>query len=242
MRHDNAGILMPKSLEQSADSLNLAQLRPLPGERLRVESRTPRSRFVSELIGYRVDGSVLIAAPRAGSLAVSVNLGSPVTVRLMAGNRICAFTSRLLRIQSQPFGYWHLEYPGEVEVRRIRNCTRVPVRLKIALDTEDDAATAQSGLPCSAFCTDISLQGACFETLGMIGQPGERLFVTLRIALAGIDQVLLVPVQIRNQQALATGFRYGVEFCDLEEDSRVMLAGFVYQQLLLETGHIDAVL
>ncbi len=229
---------MLKSLEQSVEPLDLAQLRPLPGERLRVESRTPRSRFVSELIGYRVDGSVLIAAPRAGSLEASVNLGASVTVRLMAGNRICAFSSRLLRIQAHPFGYWHLEYPGEVEVRRIRSCTRVPVRLKIALDTEDDAAAAQPDLPCSALCIDISLQGACFETLGWVGQPGDRLFVTLRIALAGIDQVLLVPAQIRNQQALATGFRYGVEFCDLEEDSRVMLAGFVYQQLLLETGHI----
>nr|WP_082709111.1 flagellar brake protein [Marinobacterium profundum] len=187
---------MPKSLEQSAESLDLAQLRPLPGERLRVESRTPRSRFVSELIGYRVDGSVLIAAPRAGSLAASVNPGSAVTVRLMAGNRICAFSSRLLRIQTQPFGYWHLEYPAEVEVRRIRNCTRVPVRLKIALDTEDDAARAQPGLPCSALCTDISLQGACFETLDLVGQPGERLFVTLRIALAGIDQVLLSRIHL----------------------------------------------
>lgn len=233
---------MQNSLEQGAEALDLAQLNPLPGERLRVESRAPRSRFVSELIGYRVGGSVLIAAPSAGALAASVNAGSSVTVRLMAGNRICAFTSRLLRVQAQPFAYWHLEYPKAVEVRRIRNCSRVPVRLKIALDAQEDSSAVQAGLPCSALCTDISLQGACVETLGLIGQPGDRLFVTMRLALAGIDQVLLVPVQIRIQQALAAGFRYGVEFLELEEDSRVMLAGFVYQQMLLETGHIEAVL
>ncbi len=230
---------MLKSLEQTAESLDLAQLRPLPGERLRVESRTPRSRFVSELIGYRAHSSVLIAAPRTGALAASVNVGSPVTVRLMAGNRICAFTSRLLRVQAQPFAYWHLEYPKDVEVRLIRHCTRVPVRLRVVLDTQDDSPQTPPGLPCSALCTDISLQGACVETLNPVGSPGDRLFLTLRISLAGIDQVLLVPAQIRNQQVLASGFRFGVEFLELEEDSRVMLAGFVYQQMLLETGHIE---
>lgn len=229
---------MLKSLEQTVESLDLAQLRPLPGERLRVESRAPRSRFVSELIGYKVDSSVLISAPRAGALAASVNVGSAVTVRLLAGNRICAFSSRLLRVQAQPFAYWHLEYPRDVEVRLIRSCTRVPVRLKIALDTQDEGPAAQSGLPCAALCTDISLQGACVETLNPIGEPGDRLFVTLRLQLAGIDQVLLIPAQIKNQQVLASGFRSGLEFLELEEDSRVMLTGFVYQQMLLETGYI----
>ncbi|UTW13798.1 flagellar brake domain-containing protein [Marinobacterium rhizophilum] len=233
---------MLKSLEQTAEPLDLAQLRPLPGERLRVESRVPRSRFVSELIGYKVDGSVLISAPRAGALAASVSVGSVVTVRLMAGNRICAFSSRLLRVQPQPFAYWHLEYPGSVEVRLIRSHTRVPVRLKVALDTQDDGPGVQSGLPCAALCSDISLQGACVETLHPVGVPGDRLFVTLRIQLAGIDQVLLMPALIRNQQSLASGFRFGLEFLELEEDSRVMLAGFVYQQMLLETGYIEAVL
>ncbi len=232
---------MLKTLENPAESLSLADLRPLPGERLRVESRAPRSRFVSELIGYRVGSSVLISAPRAGALAGQVSVGSQVTVRLVAGNRICAFTSRLLRVNTLPFAYWHLEYPKDVEVRRIRSCTRVPVRLKIALDAPDESSPTQDGLPCAGLCTDISLQGACFETARLIGQPEERLFLTLRITLAGIDQVLLVPALIKNlQPAGPSGYRYGVEFLELEEDGRLMLAGFVYQQLLLETGYIEA--
>jgi c-di-GMP-binding flagellar brake protein YcgR len=233
---------MLKSLEQNAQIQDLAELRPLPGERLRVESRSPRSRFVSELIGYRAGNSVLISAPRATALAGGVSVGSQLTVRLMAGNRICAFSTRLQRINTQPFAYWHLEYPAEVEVRRIRSSTRVPVRLKVALDSEDDSSPVRAGLPCAGLCTDISLQGACIETLGLIGQSDDKLFITLRIALAGIDQVLLVPAVIRSVQGLATGYRYGVQFLELEEDGRLMLAGFVYQQMLLETGHLEAVL
>lgn len=229
------------NLLNNAELPGLAELRPRPGERLRVESRSPRCRFAAELVGYRVGASVLISAPRSGSRVGRIAEGTPLTVRLMAGNRVCAFTSRLLSIADSPFGYWHLDYPKAVEVQRIRTGTRVPVRLRVAVDSQDDEAM-KVALPCAGLCTDISLQGACIETVQPVAQPGDALFLTLRLRVADIDQVLLVPALVRNQQPASQGspgFRIGVEFQELEEETRLMLAAFVYQQFLVETGYID---
>lgn len=231
---------MSKLLDNAAPT-GLAELQPRPGERLRVESASPRCRFAAELVGYRVGASVLISAPRAGSRVRRIAEGTPLTVRLVAGNRICAFTSRLLATADTPFGYWHLEYPQHVEVRRIRTGTRVPVRMRVAVDSQDEEHL-QPALPCAGLCTDISLQGACIETLQPVAQPGDALFLTLRLRVAGIDQVLLVPALVRNQQPAAPGegrFCLGVEFQELEEEAQLILAAFVYQQFLVETGYID---
>ncbi|MFC6668870.1 flagellar brake protein [Marinobacterium aestuariivivens] len=207
---------MPKSLENTPESLSLDDLKLRPGDRLRVESRSPRSRFASELIGYRRGASVLISAPRAGALAGRIVEGAQVTVRLMAGNRIGAFSTRLSHITTTPYGCWHLEYPATVEVRRIRASARVPVRLQVAVDSQDDDSPLHGTPPCPGLCTDISLQGACIETSRPVGQPGDPLFLTLRMAVAGIDQVLLVPAIVRNlgsEQVAGTRiFRQGSSF------------------------------
>ncbi|NVK44080.1 MAG: flagellar brake protein [Oceanospirillaceae bacterium] len=235
---------MPKYLEQS-EWPGLADLQPRPGERLRVESRTPRSRFTAELIGYRAGASVLISAPRAGLLAARISQGAPLTVRLMAGNRICAFSTRLLAVADGPYGYWHLEYPQRLEVQRIRAGTRVPVRLKVAVDSQDDEYLGAALLPCAGICTDISLGGACVETSQAPGGCGDRLYLTLRLRVSDIDQVLLVPAVIRNVQPAHEGgvarYRVGIEFQELEEEARLMLTAFVYQQFLVETGYIEEV-
>jgi len=231
---------MSKLLDNTGPS-GLAELHPRPGERLRVECAAPKCRFAAELVGYRVGASVLISAPRAGSRVRRIAEGTPLTVRLMAGNRVCAFTSRLLAIADSPFGYWHLEYPKRVEVRRIRTSTRVPVRLRVAVDSQDDECL-KAALPCAGLCTDISLHGACIETLQPVAEPGDALFLTLRLGVAGIDQVMLVPALVRNREPMASGegrFRFGVEFQELEEEAHLTLSAFVYQQFLTETGYID---
>ncbi|GGO81109.1 hypothetical protein GCM10011348_19400 [Marinobacterium nitratireducens] len=235
---------MPKLLQQG-ETPGLADLQPRPGERLRVECRSPRSRFTAELIGYRDGASLLISAPRAGSQAARIGEGATLTVRLMAGNHICAFTTRLLSAASAPYGYWHLEYPRALEVKRIRASTRVPVRLKVAVDRQEDEYLGGASLPCAAICRDISLGGACVETSQPVGMSGDPVYLTLRLWVAGIDQVLLAPAIIRSQQQEGAPemlrYRYGVEFQELEEEARLMLAAFVYQRFLAEAGYIDEI-
>ncbi len=221
----------------------LAELRPQVGERVRLETRSPRARYAVQLIGFRDGGSVLVSAPRASGGVPPLNEGAPLTARLMAGNWICTFDTRLLKIQSQPYPVWHLEYPAALDVQRVRHHTRVPVNLRVSVDC-DEHSTPAAAFPVTALCSDIHVSGACIESSRLLGRVDDKLYITARVSVSGIDHVILAPAIVRNLYESEAGsfpvISHGVEFVDLEEDTRLILAGFVYQQHLIETGYLSA--
>lgn len=219
----------------------LAELRPQVGERVRLETRSPRGRYTVQLIGFREGGSVIVSAPRSTGSPLLINEGAPLTVRLMAGNWICAFETRLLKVNTGPYPHWHLAYPTQIESHRVRHHTRVPVNLAVSVDL-DEMEGASGGFPVKAYCTDIHTAGACIESSRILGKAGQKLFVSARVAVNGIDHVILAPAIVRNVYESESGsfsvISHGVEFVDLEEDTQLILAGFVYQQYLIETGYL----
>lgn len=233
---------MAEALEQLQSVRTLSELNPRIGEKVQIETRTPRGRYSVQLLGYRENGSMMVTAPRK---SVAINEGARVTVRLMSGNYICAFSARVLKIQTSPFAYWHLEYPTDTEVRRIRSHTRVPVNLMVSVDEFEPGKGLRLDWPVNAYCKDISLKGACLEAPVTLGKQGEKLFVTTRFKVAGVDQVVLLSAQIRSVQQTEGGITkvvsHGIEFIDQDEESNLILAGFVYQQFLIETGHLEIV-
>lgn len=233
-----AKLAKPKS---SNNTVSLAELAPRVGERVRVELQSPRKRFTTELLGFKEGVSVMVAAPRRGDHYMGNYIeGSVVTVHLMAGNRVCAFASRLLKVVHQPFSHWHLAYPQRIEARQLRQYQRIPVNLRVSLDHQDETRADQLGLPKLGHCTDISLTGLSVETDCQLGELDERYFVTLRLAVAGLDQVLLVPVKLCSISPLEPGvYKHGLAFESLDEDTRLILTGFVYQQFLSELGYLD---
>lgn len=227
-------------LLQGRRNATLADIDPAVGAKVRLEVRSPHQRFTVQLLGYRERQSLLVSQPRqtVGALHEGIRL----TARMMSGNYLCSFDTRLLQARSRPFGYWHLEYPERVELQRIRRHTRVSIVLSVHVE-RDDPGVLVSGEAQSAICRDISLQGALLESRQPLAAPGERLFVTARVRVAGIDHLLLLPALVRNQQQSETGainvFTQGVEFVDLEEETRLVLAGFVYEQRLLRLGELE---
>jgi c-di-GMP-binding flagellar brake protein YcgR len=231
---------MAEALEQIKNLRTLAELNPRIGEKVQIETRTPRAKYSVQLLGYKEHGSILVSAPkRAGA----INEGARVTVRLMSGNFICAFSARVLKIHTSPYPLWHLEYPKETEVRRIRSYTRVPVNLMVSVDEFEPGSGLHHDWPISAYCKDISLKGACVNASLALGKQGDKLFITTRFKVAGVDQVVLTPAVIRSISSTDEGITkvvsHGLEFLDLDEETHLILAGFVYQQFLVETGHME---
>ncbi|MDI3325490.1 flagellar brake protein [Pontibacterium granulatum] len=233
---------MTEALKKLPENPGLAELKPQVGEKIQLELRSPVGRISSKLLGYKEGVSLMVSASASGRVPL-VKEGQRLTARMITGNYIAAFSSRILKIQNTPFTYWHLEYPQQLEVRRIRKHTRVPVNLKVSLDEYEEGSSVVGVWPCSGFCTDISLVGACVEVSSPLGNVGDRIFVTMRVSVAGIDQVVLAPIVIRNVHQIESEpvnvYRHGVEFLELDEDTRLILASFVYQQFLIETGSID---
>lgn len=220
----------------------LAELKPQIGERIRLEGRSARARYAVQLIGLREGGSVLVSAARPAAGGPMLREGTPLTARLMVGNWICVFDTRLLKIQNQPYPLWHLAYPEQVDVQRVRYLTRVPVNLRVSLDV-DEPGLALGTFPVSALCSDIHTEGACIEANRLLARVGDKLYMTARVSVSGIDHVILAPAIVRNLYESEAGafpvISHGVEFVDLEEDTRLILAGFVYQQYLIETGYLS---
>ncbi|WP_428036383.1 flagellar brake protein [Amphritea sp.] len=234
---------MTLKLESMSTAKTLADLRLQIGEPVRVEIRVPRAKFTAKLLGYAENGGIMISAPPLKTAAPTLtNEGNLASLRLISGNRICSFTSKILKLYDQPFSYWLLEYPETIELKRIRGHSRIPVNLSGSIDDYDEMAERE-GLPAGALCVDISIDGACLQLPYALGSVGDRFYLTTRLQINDIDQVLLVPVELRNirssQGEGSSLFNHGVKFLDLDEDTRLIITAFVYQQFLVETGHLD---
>ncbi|MBA4501175.1 flagellar brake protein [Marinobacterium sp. 3-1745] len=218
----------------------LAEAAPAIGERIQLQPRTPGQRLTAQLLGYKESQSVLVSLLRQPG--TSGHEGMRFMARLMIGNSLCSFETRVLQVQIRPFAYWHLEYPEHVEIQRVRAHTRVPVVLSVRVE-RDELGGLLAAESQTAICRDISLQGAQLESARPVAGSGERLFVTARVSVAGMDHLLLLPAVVRNLHQSETGllstFTHGVEFVDLEEETRLVLAGFVYEQQLNSLGAFE---
>lgn len=213
------------------------------GERIKLEVRSPRLRATAIYLGYLPERSILLALPQRGTNLPSAAEGSVVTARMIVADRACAFSSRIQKLQLQPFPTLFIEYPQAVEAVVVRYAPRVPVKLLVSLD-EIEQGSLGGRWPRQALCTDISLGGACIEADDLLGEAGDELLLTLRLPVGDVDQLLQLRCRIRNiedlDDAISGHFRvvHGVEFQSADDATRVALTGFVYQQQLRQQGMI----
>jgi len=229
----------PQQLQGAKEQLRFDELKLSVGERVRLETVSPRGRFSVRYLGAYSDRCLMVSVPVVNGTDKPLKEGVPVTLRLIALNRACAFKARVLRSQSTPVPMLFLDYPAAVEAVLVRKAPRVNSQVIISVD-EAVPGNFGSGWPRPALCCDISLHGARIEASDQLGEVGDRLYVTARVRVGEVDQVLLVEGVIRNleevEDSFSDGFRmvHGIEFLDMDEETQLILTGFVYQQMLRE--------
>lgn len=215
---------------------SLAQLRPRPGEPVRLETRLPKARYAVQLIGVHEQSAVIVSAPK--SRRPLLTEGVSLNMKLLCGNTLISFSTRLLKARSEPFPHWILAYPSALDTVPFRQHTRVPVHLNLLLDKGDTDPHASH----AALCVDISLSGASVESPMALAAVGDSVFLTARVSVASIDHVILAPAKVRSVMQTESGtlkvYRHGLIFEEMEEETRLVLAGFVYQQWLYECGEM----
>lgn len=224
------------STEDTPVPVSLAELRPRSGEPVRLETRIPKGRYSVRLIGIHEQVAVLVSAPKSRKSLLTE--GASLSVKLLCGNRLISFSTRLLKAQDEPFPHWILAYPRQLETQPFRQHTRVPVHLPLWVDRgEGDLHQPQSAL-----CVDISLSGASVEAPSALASVGDLLYLTAKVSVAGMDHVILAAARVRSVLQTESGalavFRHGLAFEDLEEETRLVLSGYVYQQWLYESGEL----
>ncbi|HEY5718500.1 MAG TPA: flagellar brake protein [Motiliproteus sp.] len=229
---------MTKALRNPAAApLTFAALRLPVGETVRLECRAPQRRWALNYVGCVVERSLLLSLPMRGQQPVLLPEDTPVTLRFIAGNYACACTGRVQKSQLSPQPLLYLDYPQQLEAVQIRAATRVQTQLLVSVDGPDDTSLGVAW-PRQVLCRDISLHGALLDAGDLLAEVGGTLFITARLPIADLDQVVLLEAKVKNLEERETdsGYRvqHGVAFSTLDEETRLVLTGFVYQQMLRE--------
>jgi len=206
-----------------------------------MEIVSPRRKLALELVGFIEGKALMVSAPKRSAGYSAANLeGVNIKVHIMLEGRICTFMSRIVKILTAPLSYWHLSYPKEIEVSNIRKNTRVDLRLPVSIEYQDQKLAMDNDIPNIVFCNDISLKGLGVESPSQLGKIGDEFFITLRLKIAGIDQMLMIPVVLRSAKMSEPGvYIHGFAFQALEDEKRVLIAAYVYKEILLKLGFID---
>ncbi|EPJ45523.1 MAG: hypothetical protein OFPI_36420 [Osedax symbiont Rs2] len=202
---------------------------------------SPRRKIALELLGYIEGKSLLVSVGRksAGYSAKSLE-GVMLKVHIMMEGRICTFMSRLIKVIAEPFGCWHLAYPKSFEVSNIRKNIRVSLQLPVSIEFQDQQRGQDFEIPNMVYCTDISLQGLGIEAPQVLGELGDEYFVTMRLTIAGVDQLLLTSLKLRSVKTTASSVVvHGLEFQDNEDETKVLIAAYVYKEMLVKLGYVD---
>ncbi|WP_110186866.1 flagellar brake protein [Pokkaliibacter plantistimulans] len=224
------------TVDQDSTPHSLDDLALRIGDPLYLETLSPTTRYVVRLMGYVAGKSMLVTAPLAQGRPILLKEGKPIRVKLLAENRVCGFSTVVIKACMTPFNYLHLSYPKDIEVLEYRKASRISVRLIVSLDEMVEESTP-GRWPKPALCTDISTTGAKISSSEPLVDIGESLYMTARLSVANVEQIVRIPLIIRNRtleedEGGQTIFHHGAEFAYLDEETRVVLSGFVYEQIL----------
>jgi c-di-GMP-binding flagellar brake protein YcgR len=230
---------MKSLLPVRQNARSLAELNPSIGESVHIVFEASRRKYKVKLIGLLSGEGVLVTSPALRTLSSSSLEGQNAVLSLMCNNRLCTFKTRLIKT-SLPMSGWMFGYPDQVQYHRVRGHSRIPVQCVASVDHCDEARSIALNLPKIVYTKDISLEGMAVESTSPLGYVDEQLLVTFRFQMAGADQVALIPVVLKNIVEEEPGvFVHGLLFHDMEEETRHLLSGFVYQQYLKELGYLD---
>lgn len=191
-----------------------------------------KSPLASTLLGYAESEYLIVRTPAEGGLAVRLQNGEPLDVRLFTGTHVVEFRTSLLRQFSAPISYWHLSYPEDVRVTTLRAAPRTRVDLG-AQATRSNAAAVPVRL------TDLSALGAKVLAPEPLGERGQTLELAFDIPRGpqGVAAKIAVAATIRGVKPLAAAgdappsYAHGLQFENLSESDQVLLQNFVLQKL-----------
>jgi c-di-GMP-binding flagellar brake protein YcgR len=194
-----------------------------------------RDRLNAKIIGHAPNKSLIITAPGSsgGKLAL-LRENQRFVVRMLQGNRVYGFESEILKFYTQPFPHIHLSHPRDVECIVVRGAQRVQASNLVVSVQSDKITTAVA-----ATLLNLSVSGALMQCTQVLGKLDDKLTISLELDISGIRKYLRIGAIIRNlstpedrEAHEAPHYRYGMQFLDLDEDQRLILTAYVYEQII----------
>lgn len=214
-----------KSLDLKQNIGNTLQLQFVPGN--------AEDRYYVKLIGYLEDKSILVTTPRMDGAALKILTEQKFLVRMISGNSAQGFSATAIYSTTRPYPHLHLTYPKDLQSITVRKAERV--NCKLIVTVQNEVAEYSLGEGKSASMEDISTAGSQLFTMEAIGDKSNTVTINSKVSVAGIEQYLKISGIIRRVvEPVKEGdkFEYGIEFVLLEDKDKLILHGFVYEQMM----------
>lgn len=216
--------------------MGIDQLKLQVGDALQLQTMgdTEKLRFHVRLIGYLPGHSLVVTAPRVEGKVALVREGQTYAVRLMVGNRVVGFTSRVLRTNMRPYPYVHLSYPDDVESIVVRRAPRVKVAIVCAVRGMVDGEAVEPSR--AATMVDLSVSGTLLKGTQKIAEVGSRVQISARFEAGSVTRDIRLQGSVANLNVAEDDngrpvYLQGVEFVDLDEQADLILHAFLYEHL-----------
>ncbi len=205
------------------------------GSVLTLNTVSSSRKLAVKLIGFTENKSVLVSSPSREGKDVLLERGDALTVRLLIRSRVCAFETKVLYRSIQPYTYYHLEYPKNIEALEVRSSERVNLALPILVDSEFDMGLGE--WPQDAELTNLSKTGGAITSRKSLGDLGHEVVLVFSLDVSGMKCDLRIPSIIRNREVINDSdrgklFQLGVQFTNLSVSDKLALSSFVYESEL----------
>ena len=207
---------------------NTLQLQFVPGN--------SEERYYVKLIGYLEDKSILVTTPRFDGAALKIPTEQKFVVRMISGNSAQGFSATTMFSTTRPYPHLHLSYPKDLQSITVRKAERVNCKLIVTVQNEEAEYSLGEGK--SASMEDISTAGSQLFTMDAVGDKGNTITINSKVTVAGIEQYLKISGIIRRviePEKKGDKFEYGIEFVLLEDKDKLILHGFVYEQMMKDS-------
>jgi len=205
---------------------NTVQLQFLPGGE--------DDRYYVKLIGFLNGKSIVVTTPRDEGVTLRVTNEQQFIVRLVSGNSAKGFNATVIHVTSLPYPHLHLTYPEKLESITVRKAERIECQLIVSVQNEEVGKSFPEAK--SAAIVNLSTVGAQLLTNESVGEVGEKISLTCKVSVAGIEQYLNVTGIIRRltekTESVSGKHEYGIEFIITENKDKLLLHGFIYEQML----------
>jgi len=219
-------------LQNVSGSTTFAGLHLAIGTSLVLETHSPVRKLGVRLLGFLEGRSLLVTAPLREGKEVYLEKGTSVVVRLLEGKQVCAFESHVLYRSIQPYSYYHLAYPDEIEVQQVRSSERVNTLINANIDSDFDII---DDWPKRARINNLSRTGARLIANESLGQFGHELLISFDIDVSGMHKTVSLAGIVRNidrERDEQDNIHYvvGVQFLEMTDEARLSLANYIYEQ------------
>ena len=215
----------------------LLQLKVGDAIQVQLMAEQNETRYMVRVIGYQPGVSLLIGTPRANGNILLMREGQLMTVRLLTGNAVYGFESRVLRACSSPFPYLHVAYPKEFASTVVRKAQRASTHVIASVENPERSGGTKEPVP--VVIGDLSVAGASLLAPAPFGEVGDVIMIRTKLTVGGIERYLSLAAMIRGVRVReeagsdSARYRHGVEFQLLGPDDQLVLHGYVYEQIAL---------